>query len=70
MTIASERTRAVNLTSEFLIDLLNPKKTQRVPRDIRRRAGELLKHYPSQIDMEIVVEEGSGVFGDKSISNR
>ena len=65
MTIASERTRAVNLTAEFLYDLLDPKQTPRVPKEIRRRAAALLRHYPSRFDMELTVEEGSSRFGDE-----
>lgn len=64
MTIASERTRAVNRTREFLSDLLDPSKTPRVPKDIRRRASMLLKHYPCSWDMEMAVAEGSSRFGD------
>lgn len=65
MTIPSERTRAVLNTEQFLVDLLDPKKTPRVPKDIRRRAGSLLRHYPSQYDMEVAVREGSSRFGDE-----
>lgn len=65
MTIASERTRAVLSTEQFLMDLLDPKKTPRVPKDIRRRAGSLLRHYPSRYDMEVAVREGSSRFGDE-----
>lgn len=65
MTIASERTRAVIYTKQFLYDLLDPKMTPRVPRDIRRRAAALLRHYPRQLDMEITVQEGSSRFGDE-----
>jgi hypothetical protein len=63
MTIPIERTRAVSYTRDFLCDLLDPKKTPRVPRNIRRRASELLRHYPSQFDMEETVKEGSSLFG-------
>lgn len=66
MTIPSERTRAVLNTEQFLIDLLDPKKTPRVPKDIRRRAGLLLRHYPSDFDLEITVAEGSSRFGDNN----
>lgn len=65
MTIASERTRAVNYTYDFLCDLLDPKKTPRVPKEVRQRASRLLKHYPSRWDMEMVVREGSSRFGDE-----
>lgn len=46
MTIASERTRAVNYTRDFLRDLLDPNKTPRVPTYIRDQAHRLLRHYP------------------------
>jgi hypothetical protein len=65
MTIPSERTRAVNYTYDFLCDLLDPKKTPRVPKDVRRRASLLLRHYPGKWDMEMVVAEGSSRFGDE-----
>lgn len=65
MTIPTERTRAVVYTEQFLVDLMDPRKTPRVPRDIRRRAAALLRHYPSQYDMEITVQEGSSRFGDE-----
>ena len=66
MTIPSERTRAVLYTQDFLMDLLDPKKTPRVPKEIRRRASALLRHYPSDHDMEMVVAEGSSRFGDQN----
>lgn len=65
MTIASERTRAVNSTYDFLFDLLDPKKTPRVPKQIRQQARSLLRHYPCRWDMEMVVREGSSRFGDE-----
>jgi hypothetical protein len=52
MTLPYERTNAVNYTREFLRDLLDPKKTPRIPRELRRRAGSLLKHYPTEYDMD------------------
>lgn len=65
MTIPLERTNAVLHTEQFLLDLLNPKVTPRVPREIRKRAHACLRHYPSKFDMECTVAEGSSRFGDK-----
>lgn len=56
MTVPFERTRAVNSTREFLLELTNPKETPRLPLDIRRRALHLLRHYPTDFDMRIVCE--------------
>jgi hypothetical protein len=51
MTLPDERTRAVMHTLGFLYDLTDPKITPRVPREIRRRARLLVKHYPNASDM-------------------
>lgn len=52
MTMPSERTNAVLNTEKFLVDLLDPKKTPRVPKNIRKRAASCLRHFPSVYDME------------------
>lgn len=46
-----ERYRAVNNVREFLRDLLDPKKTPKVPKWIRKEAYYCLKHYPSSLDI-------------------
>ena len=46
MTVPSERYRALERTEEFLYSLLDPKKTPRVPKEVRESARSLLKHYP------------------------
>ena len=51
MTLPIERTNAVLNAERFLMDLCNPKKTKRVPGEVRDRARSLLKHYPRKFDM-------------------
>ncbi len=46
MTMPDERYRALRWAESFLQDLLDPAKTPRVPRDIRRQARAVLRHYP------------------------
>lgn len=53
MTMPHERFAAVNRTREFLLDLMNPKATPRVPRAIRLRARALIKHYPWDYHVEL-----------------
>ena len=60
MTIPVERTNAVINTEQFLCDLLDPKKTPRVPKDIRQQASRLLRHYPSQQEMETIAAREDG----------
>jgi hypothetical protein len=47
MTLPAERTSAIRLAERFLLDLMDPKKTPRVPMAIRDRARGILRHYPS-----------------------
>lgn len=72
MTLPYERVNAVNRTREFLYSLLDPKQTPRVPKHIRETARSLLKHYPSDLDMNIIADKEDGtnfinytVFGKK-----
>ena len=46
MTLPHEEAYAIARTRQFLLDLLNPKATPRVPKAVRRRAHVLSKHYP------------------------
>jgi hypothetical protein len=62
MTMPDERYRAVLRTEEFLRDLCDPKKTPRVPRDIRQQAYRCLRHYPSKYHMDIAGSIATGVF--------
>ena len=64
MTLPNERKRAVTYTEKFLLDLCDPKKTPRVPREVRDRARSLLRHYPSNYDMELASEQAPTVFGE------
>jgi hypothetical protein len=60
MTVPRERTNAVVFTESFLYDLIDPKKTPRIPKAIRQRALGLLRHYPSQFDMETISSREDG----------
>ena len=51
MTLPYERTRAILATDRFLVDLLSARSTPRVPRAIRARAQQLLRHYPTAPDL-------------------
>ena len=64
MTMPNERRNAVNYTRQFLVDLMDPKKTPRVPKEIRKRAYSCLKHYPGDYYMEKAAEQAPNIFGD------
>ena len=52
MTTPRERKTAVMNTEKFLLRLMDPKQTPRVPKAIRQEARGLLKHYPSEYYVE------------------
>lgn len=61
MTVPVERTNAVINTQKFLLELLDPKKTPRVPRSVRSKALHLLRHYPSEFDMNMIADREDGM---------
>lgn len=63
MTMPCERTRAVQYTREFLLRLCNPKETPRVPREVRRQASRLLRHYPGTFYLGEAAKHAPDVFG-------
>ena len=65
MTLPIERKQAVNRTREFLIDLLDPKKTPKVPKAIRERAYRCVKHYPLPFEMDEAGIQSPKIFGDE-----
>ena len=65
MTLPIERKQAVNRTREFLTDLLDPKKTPRVPKAIRDHAYRCLKHYPLPFEMDEAGLQAPRIFGDE-----
>lgn len=70
MTLPNERYQAIQNTREFLRSLLDPKKTPRVPREIRKAAYRCLRHYPSPFDMERSEENWADIFEKPSVSDR
>jgi hypothetical protein len=53
MSLPEEKIRAVTATRQFLYDLLNPKKTPRVPKAVRLEARRVLKHFPFDCEIQI-----------------
>lgn len=63
MTLPNERTRAVSNAKRFLRDLLDPKKTPRVPKDVRRQAYYVLKHFPANYELRELHQHMPETFG-------
>lgn len=60
MTVPRERTNAVMWTAQFLQQLTDSKQTPRVPKAVRDQARHLLRHYPTQYEMEIISSREDG----------
>lgn len=61
-TLPDERYRAVKYAREFMRDLLDPKKTPKVPLDVRRRARSVLRHFPGDFDMDQAAKKAKDIF--------
>ncbi len=61
MTLPDERYRAVQNTRRFLQDLMDPKKTPKIPRTIREQAYAMLRHYPNDYDLDRLSEKSPDV---------
>jgi len=65
MTLPQEEVNSLNATRAFMYDLLNPVATPRVPREVRKRAQRVLKHFPSEIHVRARYPD---VFGVSALS--
>lgn len=60
----NERFYAIRNTRAFLVELMDPKKTPRIPKEIRLKAYYAIKHFPGEHHMEKVRELAPEIFGD------
>lgn len=65
MTLPDERYRAVVQTRRFLLDLCNPQHTPRIPKIIREHARAMLRHYPSDYDMNKAAQTSADIFAER-----
>ena len=70
MTLPDERLNALRETKNFLYRLLDPRVTPRVPSEIRRDAGFLLKHYPDDMVLDQLPHHMGEYFSTKTGWNR
>ncbi len=65
MTLPDERYRALKCGKQFLYDLLDSKKTPRVPKSVRRQALHVLRHYPDDFHFELIAKQLPEWFDEK-----
>jgi hypothetical protein len=56
MTLPDERYRAIQYAEKLCVDLLDPKKTPRVPKEIRKRALGVLRHFPDEYYLSMLAD--------------
>ena len=56
MTMPDERYRAIMYAQSLCEDLLDPKKTPRVPKSIRKRALGVLRHFPEDYYLSMLAD--------------
>lgn len=64
MTVPIERSRSVLETQKFLVALLDPKQTPRVPKAVRLWARRCLRHFPHTSDVVRAARLASDIFGE------
>jgi hypothetical protein len=62
MTLPDERYRNIIQTRKFLMELTSPLMTPKVPKVVRERARNLLKHYPSDYILEMMSKDMPNYF--------
>lgn len=62
MTMNYERRNAVNRAGEFLFDIV--RKEIDVSEEVWQEARSILKHFPSEYDLELAAEQAPEIFGD------
>lgn len=57
MTLPDERYRALKTGKRLLEELCDPGKTPRVPSNVRDKARQALRHYPTDRDIDELARE-------------
>jgi hypothetical protein len=69
MSLPYEQSRSLANTRRFLLDLCVPGKIKRVPREVRRAARSLAKHYPMSWDLPRIVEDDHALIHMREIED-
>lgn len=62
MTLPDERYRAVMQAKRLLLDLAHPGLTPRMTKALRKRAQNILHHYPMEFELKMAAEACPSVF--------
>lgn len=65
MTLPFERKNSLNMTRDFLLLLLDPKRTPMVPSKIRKAAYRCLRHYPMKYEVDKLSKKCPEILGER-----
>lgn len=57
ISTAHQKVSAVVATRNYLLRLTSPQETPRIPREVRREARALLRHYPIDHELKEAIEQ-------------
>jgi len=69
MSTLDEEIYALQRCKEFIYSLLDPKQTPKVPKEIRQRARNVVKHYPIVIDFFVERYYNEKIVGSKATNH-
>lgn len=67
MTLPDERYRSIVAAERLMLDLLDSRKTPRVPREIRDRARGVLRHFPEEYYLSMLAEARPDIIAAKPL---
>ena len=68
MTLPSEMFNSLRSARMFMCALMDPAMTPKVPKEIRSRARDRLKHFPSEFDINQLEEMHNNSNKDKGVA--
>lgn len=70
MTLPDERYRALKQSKKLLEELCDPGRTPRVPSLVRERARGILRHYPSEFELDRIADQCPDYLDKLSFNDR
>jgi len=70
MTMPDERFRALKQSKKLLEELCDPGKTPRTPSIVRDRARGILRHFPTDYDLEQIASNSPELLDKVTFSDR
>lgn len=67
MTLPEEMFNSIRNARMFMLALLDPTMTPKVPKEIRQRASDRLRHFPSEFEINNLEEMFNNSHKDKGI---